>query len=80
MSLEVLMRSTVKDHKLVRFKRNDRVRWVRALSYPEYENAVGTVLDVIPNDTSLDAFTMYDVEFQFGKFTLYGTQIEAVAE
>jgi hypothetical protein len=66
--------SAVKDHKLVRFRRNDHVRWVRALSYPEYENAV-----VIPNDASLDAFTMYDVEFQFGKFTLYGTQIEADA-
>jgi len=67
------------DHKLIRFKRSDRVRWVRALSHPEYENAVGTVLDVIPNDASLDAFTMYDVEFQFGTFTLYGTQIEADA-
>ena len=78
--MEVLMRSTVKDHRVVRFKPSDRVRWVRAFPHTEYENAVGTVLDVIPNDTSLDAFTMYDVEFQFGKFTLYGTQIEADAK
>ncbi len=77
MSLEVLMRSTGEPHKLVRFNRDDRVRWVRALPNAEYENAVGTVRDVIPNDASLDAFTMYDVEFQFGTFTLYGTQIES---
>jgi hypothetical protein len=70
---------TKKEDIFVRFKRGDCVRWIRAVSYPEYKNAVGTILAVIPNDASLDAFTMYDVEFEFGTFTLYGTQIDADA-
>jgi len=37
------------------------------------------VLAVIPSDSGLDDFTMYDVQFEFGTFTLYGTQIEADA-
>jgi hypothetical protein len=52
---------------------------VRAVSLPEHENAVGTVLNVIPNDAHVDAFTIYDIEFQFGTFALRGTQIEADA-
>ena len=55
-----------------------KVRWVRAVTYPENRNAVGIVLAVIRNDAHLDDFTMYDIEFSFGNFTLYGTQIEAV--
>ena len=69
---------TKKQDKLVRFKRADRVRWIRAVS-PELKNAVGTVIFVVPNDANLDAFTMYDIEFQLGTFTLHGTQIEADA-
>ena len=72
------MRSTVKDHRGVRFKPSDRVRWVRAFPHPEYENAVGTVIDVVPNDASLEAFTMYDVEFQFGKVGRPVVRYEAV--
>jgi hypothetical protein len=68
-----------KQDKLVRFKRGDRVRWVRALSLPEHENAVGTVLNVIPNDAHVDAFTIYYIEFQFGTFALRGTEVEADA-
>jgi len=59
------------------FNVGDSVRWVRALSYPEYKNSVGIVQAVIPNDNNLPGFTMYDVEFQFGLATLYGTQLEA---
>jgi len=53
-----------------------KVRWVHALNIPENQNAVGIVLAVIPNDDDLDDFTMYDIQFPFGNFTLYGTQIE----
>jgi hypothetical protein len=53
-------------------------RWVREVTYPENRNAVGIVLAVIPNDATLDDFTMYDIEFSFGNFSLCGTQIEAV--
>jgi hypothetical protein len=57
------------------FNVEDKVRWVRAVGRPEYKDVVGTVLDVIPSDTNLEKFNMYHVEFDFGRFTLYGTQI-----
>ena len=63
---------------LVRFAVGDHVRWVRALADPGNQNSVGQVLAVVPNDSNLDAFTIYDVEFSFGRFTLYGTQVDAV--
>jgi hypothetical protein len=60
------------------FKVGDRVRWVRAAFSSEQHNALGTVVDVTPNDdANLEAFTIYDIEFEFGIFTLYGSQIEA---
>ena len=59
-----------------KYKIGSEVRWVHAVASPEKQNAVGIVLAVFPNDTDLDEFTMYDVEFSFGMFMLYGTQIE----
>ena len=58
------------------FKVADKVRWVRAVSSPESKDALGVVTNVIPNETGVEEFAMYDVEFSFGTFTLYGTQIE----
>ena len=58
-----------------RFKIGDRVRWIRAVSLPEFQDAVGIVESVLPNDTNFDEFNMYDISFPFGKHTLYGTQI-----
>jgi len=52
------------------------VCWTRAVADPNKVHIPGTVIDVIPGDSALDAFTMYDVKFEFGTFTLYGTQIE----
>jgi hypothetical protein len=54
----------------------DSVAWVRACNYPRYQNIVGTILAVIPCDSKMAAFTMYDVQFTVGRFTLYGTKIE----
>jgi hypothetical protein len=59
------------------FKVGDHVRWINAVSIPELKNAVGVVESVIPNDTQVDEFTMYEIEFEFGPRTLYGTQIRA---
>ena len=59
------------------FKVEDKVRWVRA-RYSENKGAVGTVFDVILSDTDIEDFNLYDIEFEFGKLTLYGTQIESV--
>jgi hypothetical protein len=58
------------------FKVDDRVRWVRAVSFPETKDAVGLVTFVMPNYIGADDFTMYDIEFPSGMFTLNGTQIE----
>jgi hypothetical protein len=35
---------------------------------------------VIASDWGFDEFTMYDAKFDFGTFTLYGTQIESALE
>jgi hypothetical protein len=58
------------------FQVGDHVRWVNAVSSLEYKNAVGTVEFMIPNDTGVEEFTMYDIQFEFGTRTLYGTQLE----
>jgi hypothetical protein len=58
------------------FNLEDKVRWVRAVWSPGNKGAVGTFLNVILSDTDIEDFTMYDIEFKFGIFTLYGTQIE----
>jgi hypothetical protein len=40
----------------------------------------GVILDVIPSISRLDELTMYEIQFQFGTFRLYGTQIEPVPQ
>jgi hypothetical protein len=35
---------------------------------------------VIPNETGVDDFTLYEIKFDFGAFTLYGGQIEPELE
>jgi hypothetical protein len=57
------------------FKVGDQVRWTKAVSSPEYKNAVGTVELINPNDTGVEELTLYDIKFPFGTRTLYGTQI-----
>ena len=59
-----------------RFGVGDHVRWTRAVNDPNKVHVPGVVRAIIPSDFGLDEFTMYDVEFEFGTFTLYGTQIE----
>jgi len=59
------------------FRVGDNVRWVRAVSAPEYRNIVGIVIAVIPDEHNSPDFSMYEVQFSFGTRTLYGTQIEA---
>jgi len=61
------------------FKVGDYVRWAAAESESRYKNCVGTITAVIPNDKNLDAFAMYDVRFDFGDRTLYGTQLAGVS-
>ena len=59
------------------FTIGDHVRWVRGAVSSEQKNAIGVVLEVMPDDANLEAFTIYDIEFRFGIYTLYGSQIEA---
>jgi hypothetical protein len=60
----------------MRFRVGDHVCWTRAMGDPSKAELPGIVRSVFPCDSGLDDFTMYDVEFDFGTFTLYGTQIE----
>ena len=57
------------------FKTGDRVRWSKG-TLPEYQNAEGTVTAILETTDDLPEFTLYEIEFEFGKRTLYRTQIE----
>ena len=59
------------------FNIGDTVLWVRACSIDQQRPMVGRVLTVIASESALEEFTMYDVKFEFGTFTLYGTQLTA---
>jgi hypothetical protein len=37
---------------------------------------LGTITAVIPNETGVDELTLYEIKFDIGAFTLYGSQIE----
>jgi hypothetical protein len=58
------------------FKVGDQVRWRHAVPDSKVRNALGTVTAVIPNETGVDDFALYEIKFDFGAFTLYGGQIE----
>jgi hypothetical protein len=58
------------------FKVGDKVRWQRAVHELKAKDALGTITAVIPNETSVDELTLYEIKFDFGAFTLYGAQIE----
>ena len=60
---------------MAEFRKGDRVRWCRVDSDPSETEAQGTIVAVITSDADRPEFTMYDVEFDFGVVTLYGTQI-----
>jgi len=59
-----------------KFKIGDRVAWNRAVSEEQFQGAIGVILAIVPGNS--DAFALFDVEFDFGLFTLYGTQIDVV--
>ena len=54
----------------------DRIRWQHAVPESNAKNALGIITAVIPNETGVDEFTLYEIKFNFGTFTLYGAQIE----
>ena len=58
----------------------DQVRWRHAFRESTAKNALGTITAVIPNETGVDDFTLYDIQFDFGTFTLYAAQIEQEPE
>lgn len=62
------------------FKVGDRVRWLHSVPDPKLTNALGTITAVIPNETGVDDLTLYEIDFDFGAFTLYGSQIEEKLE
>jgi hypothetical protein len=62
------------------FKVGDQVRWRHAVPDSKLTNALGTITAVIPNETGVDDLTLYEIDFDFGAFTLYGSQIEQKLE
>jgi hypothetical protein len=58
------------------FKVGDRVRWRNAIRESTARNALGTITAVLPNETGVDDFTLYEITFDFGTFIIYGAQIE----
>ena len=63
-------------------KVGDPVMWVKAITGVDrhQQDIIGKVLFVIPSDSGFQEFALYDVQFDFGRFTLYGTQIKAASE
>ena len=55
------------------FKVGDYVAWTEGEG--PGGSAVGKIVAIIPSDTGTPEFNLYDVEFPFGKRTLYGTQL-----
>ena len=58
------------------FEVGDQVRWLQGVPELKAKNALGTITGVIPNETGVDELTLYEIKFDFGAFTLYGSQIE----
>jgi hypothetical protein len=58
------------------FKVGDQVRWQHGVPELKAKNALGAIIAVIPNETGVDELTLYEIKFDFGAFTLYGSQIE----
>ena len=54
----------------------EQSRFGNAVRESTARNALGTITAVIPNETGVDDFTLYEIKFDFGVFTLYGAQIE----
>jgi len=57
------------------FKVGDEVRWRHGVPELKAKNALGTIIAVIPNETGVDELTLYEIQFDFGAFTLFGSQI-----
>ena len=60
----------------VLFQIGDEVKWAWTALDKTRQYATGVVTFVIPSDTNLEEFVIYDVKFDFGSFTLHGRQLE----
>lgn len=59
------------------FRVGQSVVWVKADNRPAI---IGTVVAVMPSDSELDEFAIYEVEFDFGTFTLHATELMAQSQ
>ena len=62
------------------FKIGDRVQWIRAVPDATRMDNIGIVTAVIPDDNNPDEFSLYSIKFNYGIYTLYGTQLRAVKD
>jgi hypothetical protein len=63
----------------MQFQVGDRVQWVRAVPDTKLKGAAGVILAVIEADKRPDEYNLYDIRFEFGMYTLYGTQLDVVS-
>jgi hypothetical protein len=62
------------------FQIGQKVRWSRLASIGQAKQLIGVIKDIIADDHGIQEFTMYDVQFGFGLFTLHGTQLVLLDE
>ena len=62
----------------MKFKAGDHVRWIRAVPDSILKEVDGVVLEIVATD-KVEAFNLYKVQFEFGTYTLYGTQLKVAA-
>ena len=62
------------------FNVGDSVVWVQAFSVSSDQGKIGTVIAVMPSDFGSESFHMYDVRFDMGLRTLYGSQLQLAPE
>lgn len=58
------------------FTIGDEVKWAWTALDKTKQYATGVVTFVIPSDTKIEEFAIYDVKFDFGSLTLHGRQLE----
>ena len=56
------------------FKVGDQVLWIDATSDVD-KGSVGTIVDFVPSIYGVGSFHLYEVQFDFGLRSLYGTQL-----
>jgi hypothetical protein len=58
------------------FKVGDEVQWSKVVSLSKGANTLFGIVNAVISDSELEEWTMYEVQFGFGLFMIYGTQLK----